>query len=85
MKPGQMARMRQLTAQVRLMRARQRMIDSGAGYRGECDGCHLETTVLLDEDTVGEGDFEYCKACIEGFIERTKKHFRSHFKGELNG
>lgn len=82
MKPGQMARMKQLTGRIRLMRARQHQIDSGGGHHEECDGCHRETTVLLDEETIDEGDFVYCKACIEGFIERAKKYFRSQFEGQ---
>lgn len=43
------------------------------GHMGECDQCHKETQVILDPDTVDEGEFEYCKDCLKVRFERITK------------
>ncbi len=43
------------------------------GHIGECDKCHEEKQVILDPDTMDEGEFEYCEDCLKVKFERITK------------
>lgn len=48
-------------------------------HHGECDRCLNEGYVMLDETTIGAGDFEYCERCWEQVGNQAAGHLNEIF------